>query len=218
MQEIQVKGYTIYVEHKNIKNMYLKVKKNGDILVSAPNKVSLAQVEKFILTKLSWLSQKVNQLPKQKSTDVHTFKLLGAQVQIVEAVGVKTNVKLTKEALVITSPKKLDEAKKQQLLASYAQQLLETIVLQYVNQYRQQLEGVPRCVEIKYRKMTSTWGVCRPTRQCVTFNKNLIHERLAFIEYVVVHELCHFMHPHHQRPFYEAVASVLPHYESCRRP
>ena len=218
MQEITINGYTIYVEHKPIKNMYLKVKKSGEILVSAPTKMSLSQVEQFVLSKQSWLSQKVNQLPKPKSTGANTFKLLGAEVKVIEQVGVKMSVQLTKEALVMTSPKPLDEAKKQQLLAQYAKELLETIVLQYVNQYGPKLKGVPRHVEIKYRKMKSTWGVCRPTRQQITFNSHLIHERLPFIEYVVVHELCHFIHPHHQRPFYDEVKKVLPNYESCRRP
>ena len=69
-------------------------------------------------------------------------------------------------------------------------------------------------VDIKYRQMTSTWGVCRPTRGTITFNKNLIHQPDAFIEYVVVHELCHLLQPNHSRHFYDLVELLLPNWKS----
>ena len=36
------------------------------------------------------------------------------------------------------------------------------------------------------------------------------------VEYVVVHEYCHFVHPDHQAGFWALVASILPDYKARR--
>ena len=71
-------------------------------------------------------------------------------------------------------------------------------------------------VEFKYRVMKSTWGVCRPTAGTITFNKRLVHQPVTFIEYVVLHEMCHLLIPNHGRDFYELVASHMPQFREFK--
>ena len=63
---------------------------------------------------------------------------------------------------------------------------------------------------IKIRKMRSRWGSCIPGKQKVTFNSQLVEKPLESIEYVVVHEFAHFIHPDHSRAFYGLVEQILP--------
>lgn len=60
------------------------------------------------------------------------------------------------------------------------------------------------------------WGSCT-AKGVVNLNWRLILAPPAVLDYVVVHELCHLRHRHHQPPFWRLVADVLPDYGQHRR-
>lgn len=68
--------------------------------------------------------------------------------------------------------------------------------------------------EIKIRKMSSRWGSCIPAKHKITFNSLLLEKPLESIEYVVVHEFAHFIHPNHSKAFYHLVGQILPDYKA----
>ena len=75
--------------------------------------------------------------------------------------------------------------------------------------------GVPQ-PEIRMRSMRSLWGNCRPARGVVTFNAKLAAVPESCIEYVVAHELCHFLYADHSADFYAALARVIPDWKKRR--
>lgn len=70
---------------------------------------------------------------------------------------------------------------------------------------------------IKIRKMSSRWGSCIPQKQKVTFNSQLLEKPLESIEYVVVHEFSHFIHPDHSKAFHSFVEQILPDWRIRRQ-
>ena len=54
------------------------------------------------------------------------------------------------------------------------------------------------------------WGSCSKRTQNIILNKKLIEVPRPCIEYVVLHEFCHFLHPNHSHQFYEFVAMLMP--------
>lgn len=70
--------------------------------------------------------------------------------------------------------------------------------------------------EIRFRQMKSRWGSCAPKERILTFNTRLAYVPEHCVEYVVVHEFCHFLYPNHSAAFYAAVASVLPDWKASR--
>lgn len=73
---------------------------------------------------------------------------------------------------------------------------------------------VPRTIRIKEQRRL--WGSCSG-QGGVNLNWRLILAPPEIFEYVVVHELCHLEHPHHQPPFWRRVAELLPDYGVKRR-
>lgn len=73
--------------------------------------------------------------------------------------------------------------------------------------------GVPYPV-IKIRTMKSKWGSCIPAKNQITLNTRLIEQNKRFIEYVIVHEFCHFIHPNHSKDFYGLVGKLMPDWKS----
>lgn len=66
---------------------------------------------------------------------------------------------------------------------------------------------------LKFRKMKTRWGVCYLNKNTISLTKNIIHIPLELIEYVIIHEFCHFKHPNHSKDFYKEVGLYCSDYK-----
>lgn len=67
------------------------------------------------------------------------------------------------------------------------------------------------------RKMTSRWGVCNSKLKRVTLNLELIKKEPFCLDYVIVHELSHFIEMNHSSRFWKVVEANYPNYREVRR-
>ena len=65
--------------------------------------------------------------------------------------------------------------------------------------------------------MTSRWGVCNSGSMSVTLNTKLITKPIHLIDYVIIHELCHFKHMNHSKEYWKYVESIYPYYKKARK-
>ena len=65
--------------------------------------------------------------------------------------------------------------------------------------------------------MKSRWGVCNRGNNTITLNKQLIKKDISLLDYVIVHELCHFKYPNHSKYFWNEVAKYYPNYKLARK-
>lgn len=70
--------------------------------------------------------------------------------------------------------------------------------------------------QIKIRTMKSKWGSCHPAKGIITLNSRLMEAPEKCIEYVVVHEFSHFIHPNHSKDFYAFVEAIMPDWKAYR--
>ena len=70
---------------------------------------------------------------------------------------------------------------------------------------------------IKVRSMKTRWGVCNKSSMTVTLNTELIHKDVSLIDYVLVHELCHFKYMDHSSSFWMEVEKYYPYYKLARK-
>jgi len=71
--------------------------------------------------------------------------------------------------------------------------------------------------EVRVRYMTSQWGSCRPQKNAITLNSRLLEAPRESIEYVVLHEFAHFVHPNHSQQFYNLVSEFLPDWKERKK-
>ena len=57
---------------------------------------------------------------------------------------------------------------------------------------------------ISVRSFKSRWGSCDKKGE-VVFNWNIIKAPHSIVDYVVIHELCHLIHPNHSKDFWQLV-------------
>ena len=70
---------------------------------------------------------------------------------------------------------------------------------------------------IEIKKYKSRWGSCYYKEQRVSFHLGLVHLEKELIDYVIVHELCHFLYHDHSASFYHEIAKRLPHYQILQK-
>ena len=70
--------------------------------------------------------------------------------------------------------------------------------------------------KLKVRKMKTRWGVCNKKSMSITLNTELIHKDVSLIDYVIIHELCHFKHMDHSENFWNEVKKYYPYYKLAR--
>ena len=69
--------------------------------------------------------------------------------------------------------------------------------------------GVKKPV-LRIRTMKSCWGSCLVNKGIITLNRKLLMKPRECIEYVVMHELCHFIYPDHSKQFYGFMEKLMP--------
>lgn len=78
------------------------------------------------------------------------------------------------------------------------------------------LFGLHQMPEVVQRRMNRRWGSYSKKRNCVTLNRDLIKVATRFIDYVVVHELCHVFVEKHNAAFYTLLESKLPNWKQLK--
>lgn len=71
--------------------------------------------------------------------------------------------------------------------------------------------------KVTYRQMKTRWGSCSQRTGNLSFNLQLLDYPEEVIEYVVVHELCHFLEPNHGPGFWREVERHVPDWRQRRR-
>ena len=70
--------------------------------------------------------------------------------------------------------------------------------------------------EIRVRVMKSRWGSCAVNKGIVTFNLRLLCRPEICTEYVIYHELAHFLVPDHSDAFHALMRALMPEYRAVR--
>ena len=71
--------------------------------------------------------------------------------------------------------------------------------------------------KLKIRKMKTRWGVCNRRDNSVTLNSELIKYETDKLDYVIIHELSHFIHFNHSKEFWNLVSKYCPEYKEMRK-
>jgi predicted metal-dependent hydrolase len=89
----------------------------------------------------------------------------------------------------------------------------ETKIKERVDRFSQQIGKTPLSIKIKNQERR--WGSCSRNGS-IRFNWKVIMAPISILDYVIVHELCHLIHPHHSTQFWQKVQSIIPGYRRRR--
>ncbi len=220
----QTLRYTL--TRKRVKNINLRIRQDGSVAVSAGGTVPIMKIEDFIKSRWEYIHTHIkgfesrrNELPNSTMLlDGEEFYLFGHPLSLLVEQCATPGVEIVEERLYLRVQNPDDLPQKERQIEKFIDGLCREYFEQVARQVFDLFEGYAlHYPSITIRSMKSRWGSCSPTRQKITLNKKLIKTPMPCIEYVVLHEFAHFIHPNHSRAFYELVASLMPDWQERRK-
>ena len=194
--------YPIEIIRKNNKNTYIRVKDNK-VIVTTNYLVSNKKIEELINNNKEFINKNLTKHSEKREDN--SFKLFGNTYDIVYGFNdteIENNKIYTK-----------DEKSFNKYLSKYIHEVYEERLNYWYNLFEEKIP-VPN---LKIRKMTSRWGVCNLKNNNVTLNLELSKYPKVYLNYVIVHELSHFIHPNHSKEFWLLVSKYCPNYKDIRK-
>ena len=71
--------------------------------------------------------------------------------------------------------------------------------------------------EVLIGKMTRKWGYCSASKKLIKLNFELIKYSINEIDYVIIHELCHFLEFNHSKNFWYYVKKYKPDFKEAKK-
>lgn len=202
---IDDKEYEVVIQKKNNKNTYIRVKEDLKIYVTTSYFASKLYIYNLLEQNKEYL-KKV--LTKQEIKNENTsFKYLGKKYDVIIC-NIVNKVELDENKIYTPSEKELDKYIKKNTLELFKERLDYN--------YNLFLENIPY-PKLKIRTMKTRWGVCNKRDNSVTLNSKLIEYNIEALDYIIIHELSHFVHFNHSKEFWMLVSKYNPNYKQIKK-
>lgn len=200
--KIDDKEYNVIIIKKNNKNTYVRVDKDLNIVVTTNYLMPKYKINKILNDNIKSIKKMI---VKKEKID-NNFYYLGKKYDII----INDNIKATfisNDAIFTKSEKELNKWLKKE-----TEKLFKDRLNKMYNLFD---ENIPYPA-LKIRNMKSRWGVCNK-KGYITLNSNLIKYNISEIDYVIIHELSHYVHFNHSKEFWKTVSKYYPNYKKSKK-
>ena len=201
--EIDNRIYDIEIIKKKNRNTYVRVK-NGKIVVTTNYLTSKNSILKLINDNKESIVKMIDKDSKKMDKN-DNFYYFGKKYDVIYGF---SDFDITDDKIYALDKKSLDKNINKNIIEIFSDRLNY-----WYNVFEERIP-VPN---LKIRKMTSRWGVCNIKNHNVTLNYQLCRYDICCLDYVIVHELSHFIHPNHSKDFWSLVGKYYPKYKECRK-
>jgi predicted metal-dependent hydrolase len=206
------------------RTLAITVAPGGELVVTAPEKASDAQVEAVLRRRRNWISRRTREviaLPPTPSprewVSGETHRYLGRQYRLKVIGGETPEVRLSGQFFWVTVPEPKDaEQVRQAMERWYLDHARETFARRM-----QALIGKTRRLALSepppliVRRLQKRWGSCSPEGR-ILMNVEAVRLPMPCIDYLLVHELCHLRQPNHGPAFWRLLGACTPDWERWR--
>lgn len=207
---IKAKEIDYFIQYKKIKNVYLRVD-NGKIKISAPHHCPISVIENLIKDRYDYIKEQIDRYrPLADYRDGGYVLFLGKRYRI-ELRDMQIRKVVIKEDRFIVYHNHIEK-----VLEDYLKDYLLRYIQVKIEYYCQKESRFPTPI-IELKRTKRRYGACFYRRNKVSFNPILVHKDKSFIDYVIVHELCHFIQPNHSPAFYKEVEHWIPNYKTIMK-
>lgn len=196
----------VILNKKKIKNIYFRIDDDLNLAINLNKNITSKDINKIIkeneqaILKMYLKAKKVYDIKKEY------YLYLGSRYKIVFDEN-KKYVELYNDYVITPSIDALNK---------FTTKKCREVLEERVKNIKIMFEDLPEFT-LRIRKMKTRWGVCNFTKKIITLNSELITKDISLIDYVIIHELCHFKHQNHSPLFWQEVEKYYPYYKKARK-
>jgi len=205
------KGITYSLIKSNRKTMSIYVERNGKVLVRAPKILTIDKINKIIELKNYWIHKSISELKELNKSKIRRqvvngegFLFLGKSYRL--KIDKKSKKLSLKNNFFIINPKEIKKAKRH--FINFYKTKGESLINKRVKYYKKKLGVEPK--RIRIRELKNRWA--SRGSKTLNFHWKIVLAPISIIDYIIVHELAHYIKPNHSDEFWEIVESVMPDY------
>ena len=220
---ITVNELPVKVIRKRIKNLHLAVyPPDGWVRIAVPEIIDDEAVRLAVISKLGWIKRQIKSFedqPRQSARELITGEshyYLGRRylLDIAETEKRPFIEIRNKKTLVLNINRDTELEDREKLLTDW-----------YRKEMKRILPGIVRKWEIKsglevasfgIKRMKTKWGSCNPCHKRIWLNLELIKKPINCLEYIVVHEMVHFLEHTHNDNFIAHMDHIMPQWKTFR--
>lgn len=199
--------YDVVIMKKNNKHLYIRVNDEMKIVVSCPFLYTKSMIQKIIdenrhdIIKMLDIKKKRN-INKDKESNCLLGNPLLVKYEEVKRPKFDGNIIIVKD---------------EEMLNRWYKNTAKEVFKKYLDEAYYVFEEEIPYPKLKVRLMKTRWGVCNRKDNSVTLNLELIKKDQECLNYVIVHELSHFVHFDHSKAFWQTVSKYCPEYKKVRK-
>jgi len=205
------------IVYSNRKTMSIVIERDRSVVVRAPHNTSEEVIAETVKKRRRAILQKINHHQKypleaqtKEFVSGESLLYLGKPYQLF-VVDESVDGVIFDSKFVIG---KQNQTRAKQLLHDWYYNSANQIIIPKAVSIAKQI-GVSfnkiNILDLKYR-----WGSCTP-KDNIHFNWRLIKAPMNVIEYIIVHELTHFLETNHTPEFWNRVRTSLPQYSAAKK-
>ncbi len=202
------------------RTLALQIKNGGQLVVRAPHRTPLREIEDWIYKKRAWILRhqqraKTKETPEFLEGERHPY--LGQNYPLCLKKGAKTKGNLENGEIILTlrgtpTPDKIERALRVWYRAE-AKAIFEDRLDKHFAAFEARGHKRP---SISLRWMKGRWG-SMSTKGKMSLNTQLVKKDIELVDYVIVHELCHMEHMNHGKGFYKLMDQMMPGWKVLRK-
>ncbi len=221
-RRIEVRGITVEIVRKDIKNLHLGVyPPNGRVRVAAPRRLTDEAIRLAVISRLGWIRRQQAKFENQErqskremvSGESHYVEGRRYRLQVVEKPGAPA-IKLKSGRIMLQVPAEADRDRREKVLNDWYRARLRHRVAESIEKW-EQVTGL-KVRDWRIRKMKTRWGTCNASAGRIWINLELAKKSPRCLEYIMVHEMVHMLERHHNENFKMYMDRFMPQWRLHR--
>lgn len=223
ISELRLGEISVDVVLKDIKNVHLSVHPpTGRVRIAAPRSMTLETIRLFAISRLGWIKRQQRRQRAQEREEPREYLereshyLWGRRylLRIIEDTP-RSYVAIDHRHIDLGVPKGATTEKRQAVLDSWYREELRSAASDLIQKWQEQID-----VEVDrffIQRMKTKWGSSNPRRRTIRINLELAKKDVQCLDYIILHELAHFIVPNHGDSFVSLLDNHMPNWRHVRK-